>query len=175
MIRPWRVGSKGLNERQGGSRRLPEDSALCGCDSGASAGCLPFPANGPISKQARPSSRKACKGGCGLSHPRGKGDIFIRENGAIRLAGSVEAGALVGELAMIANIPYSLSILATEDVSTARIDAGTVHAGGARISGVRQRAYMPRSPSKLSTATMEIMGTKSIFDKAGSFSRRPLQ
>lgn len=105
---------------------------------------------------------------------RGKGDIFIRENGAIRLAGSVEAGAFVGELAMIANIPYSLSILATEDVSTARITRELFMRVVREFPefGARVHAALAK---KLSTATTEIMGTKSIFDKAGSFSRRPLQ
>jgi CRP-like cAMP-binding protein len=105
---------------------------------------------------------------------RGKGDILIRENGQTRHLGTVEAGAFVGELAMIANIPYAVSIIATESVTAARIPRSLFMRVVSEFPefGVRVHAALAK---KLSNATTELMGTKSIFDKAYAFSRRPFQ
>jgi CRP-like cAMP-binding protein len=103
----------------------------------------------------------------------GRAEIFVRENGETRRIGAADAGAFLGELAMIANIPYSVTVIAAEPVNTARIPRSLFMrvVGEFPEFGARVHAALAK---KLSTAASEIMGTKSIFDKAGSFSRRPV-
>jgi CRP-like cAMP-binding protein len=112
------------------------------------------------------------QGGAAYLILSGSGEVSLRESGDIRTIGTVEPGAFIGELAMIANIPYSVSIVATERVTAARVPRSLFMRVVSEFPefGTRVHAALAR---KLSEATGEFLGTKSIFDKASPFSRRP--
>lgn len=116
---------------------------------------------------------QGAQGGAAYLLLSGKAQIFIKENGETRAVGVAEAGAFLGELAMIANIPYSISVIALEPVSAARITRSLFMRVVTEFPefGARVHAALAK---KLNSATTELLGTKSIFDKANPFSRRPV-
>src|SRR5262245_7233723 len=85
----------------------------------------------------------------------GGGEISIRESGDIRPIGTIEPGAFIGELAMIANIPYAVSIIATENVIAAKVPRSLFMrvVGEFPEFGTRVHAALAK---KLSQATSEL-------------------
>lgn len=104
----------------------------------------------------------------------GKAEVQIKENGETRSVGIIEPGAFVGELAMIADLPYSLSIIARENVSAARVPRSLFMRVISEFPEFGARVHAALA-AKLSHSTSELLGTKPIFDKANPFSRRPFQ
>jgi len=104
----------------------------------------------------------------------GVADILFNEEGSLRPGGRVEPGAFLGELAMIADIPYSVTIVAREDVSTARIPRTLFMRVVKEFPEFGSRVHAALA-QKLSITTQEMMATKQVFDRSSWFSRGPIQ
>jgi CRP-like cAMP-binding protein len=93
------------------------------------------------------------------------------ENKKKTLATMVEAGAFVGELGMIAGLPYSVSVTAETPLSAARVRRDLFMRVVAEFPefGAQVHAALAR---KLDASMGELREVKSAFDKARSFARR---
>jgi CRP-like cAMP-binding protein len=87
------------------------------------------------------------------------------------LAGEAEPGALLGEVAMIGQVPYSITAIAASEVAAARIDRPLF----LRVAeaypefGVTVFRAMAR---KLEASLKDLNGVRQLLDHARSFSRR---
>jgi putative ABC transport system ATP-binding protein len=93
------------------------------------------------------------------------------ERGKTTRIATVEAGAFVGELGMIAGLPYSVSVTAETDVSAARVRRDLFMRVVAEFPefGAQVHAALSR---KLDASVAELRVVKSAFDKARSFGGR---
>jgi putative ABC transport system ATP-binding protein len=101
----------------------------------------------------------------------GTAKVERRENGKTVLATIVEAGAFVGELGMIAGLPYSVSVVAQTPVSAARVRRDLFMRVVSEFPefGAQVHAALAR---KLDASLGELKVVKSAFDNAKSFARR---
>ena len=109
--------------------------------------------------------RQGNKGAAAFLILSGEARISTAEEGPLGTAGP---GALLGEVAMIGDRPYSISATAVEEVQTARIDrdlfmrvAREFPEFGTAVFGVLAR--------KLETAMDELESTREHFERARSF------
>jgi CRP-like cAMP-binding protein len=121
----------------------------------------------------QPIITQGTRGGAAYLILRGRANILIKQNGETTITGRVEPGAFVGELAMIADLPYSISIVATEPVSAARIPRSLFMRVVSEFPefGTKVHAALAK---KLSETTNDLLNAKSSFDRASPFSRRPV-
>jgi CRP-like cAMP-binding protein len=101
----------------------------------------------------------------------GTAKVERTENGKTTLASSVEAGAFVGELGMIAGLPYSVSVTAQTPLSAARVRRDLFMRVVSEFPefGAQVHAALAR---KLDASLSELTVVKSAFDNAKSFARR---
>jgi CRP-like cAMP-binding protein len=105
---------------------------------------------------------------------KGHADVMVRDSDETHPVGRVEPGAFVGELAMIADLPYSVSVIARDAVATARIPRALFMrvAGEFPEFGSRVHAALAR---RLSGTTTELLAARALFDRASSFVNRPVK
>jgi CRP/FNR family transcriptional regulator, cyclic AMP receptor protein len=101
----------------------------------------------------------------------GTARVDRQEKGKATLVTTVEAGAFVGELGMIAGLPYSVSVTAQTQIGAARVRRDLFMRVVSEFPefGARVHAALAR---KLDASIGELNAVKTAFDKARSFANR---
>ena len=102
---------------------------------------------------------------------RGAADVLLTEAGVSRAIARVEPGSFIGELGMIAMLPYAVTVAATSDVSVARVSRSLFMRVVEEFPdfGVKVMAVLSR---KLAGSVSELKAVQPGFDQARPFSRR---
>lgn len=112
--------------------------------------------------------RQGQKGDAAYLILSGTAKIERTENGKNTSTAAVEAGALVGELGMIAGLPYSVTVSAQSSLSAARVRRELFMRVVSEFPefGAQVHAALAR---KLDASLGELKIVKAVFDKARSF------
>jgi CRP-like cAMP-binding protein len=108
--------------------------------------------------------------GAGYLVLHGQGEVLKPGSGALMHAALVEAGAFLGELAMIANLPVSITVRAHTPMRALRIDhdmflrvCGEFPDFGAKV--------LAALTSRLDTSLEDLRQAQACFDRARPFTR----
>ena len=102
---------------------------------------------------------------------KGRAEVLTSAGGKTRPVAAVEAGAFIGELAMIAGLSYSITAVATSAVITARVPRSLFMRVAEEFPefGARVFAAMAR---KLDGSVNDLLSVQRAFDEARSFAKR---
>lgn len=100
----------------------------------------------------------------------GKGEALKPQDGEIERLAAVEAGAFLAELAMVADLPVTITVKATEPMRALKIghDLFRRVCGEFPDVGVKVMAALTR---KLDTSLEELLAVRDYFDRARPFIR----
>lgn len=107
------------------------------------------------------------KGAAAFLILQGKAEASVEEEGDTRPVASLDPGSFVGELAMIADLPYSLSVTASEKVTAARIPRELFMRVASEFPefGVKVQAALS---NKLDASVSELRQVQALFDQQSS-------
>ena len=102
---------------------------------------------------------------------KGAAEVAVSAGGKTRPVAAVEPGAFIGELAMIAGLPYSITAVAVSAVSAARVSRTLFMRVAEEFPdfGVKVFAALSR---KLEGSINDFAAVQRNFDEARPFSRR---
>jgi CRP-like cAMP-binding protein len=101
----------------------------------------------------------------------GTAKVERNEKGKAEFVATAESGAFVGELGMIAGLPYSVTVTAQTPVSAARVRRDLFMRVVSEFPEFGSQVYAALA-RKLDASIGELKIVKTAFDKARSFGRR---
>ena len=115
--------------------------------------------------------RQGKKGEAGFLILRGTAEVQASGRDGIESIATIEPGAFVGELGMIAAVPYSISVIATGKVSVARVTRELFMRVVREFPDFGARVHATLA-AKLEGTVADLKSVKGVFDQAAGFSRR---
>ena len=115
--------------------------------------------------------KQGAKGDAAYLILKGRAEVVTTTAGRTRPVAAVEAGSFIGELAMIAGLPYSITAIAVISVTAARVPRGLFMRVAEEFPefGAKVFAAMAR---KLDGSVNDLMTVKRAFDEARPFAKR---
>lgn len=112
--------------------------------------------------------RQGEKGGAAFLILQGNAEASITEEEATRIVAELTAGSFVGELAMIADLPYSLSVIALEKIYAVRIPRSLFMRVAAEFPEFGAKVHAALS-GKLDVSVSELQKVRALFDRPASW------
>ena len=125
---------------------------------------LEFASGEAILRQGKP-------GDAGFLLLRGTAEVQSATPRGMEVIATIEPGAFVGELGMIAAVPYSISVIATGKVSAARVSRELFMRVVREFPDFGARVHATLA-AKLEGTVADLRSVKGVFDQAAGFSRR---
>ena len=115
--------------------------------------------------------KQGSKGDAAYLILKGRAEVIATTAGKQRPVAAVEAGSFIGELAMIAGLPYSISAIAATPVVAARVPRALFMRVAEEFPefGAKVFAAMAR---KLDGSVNDLLTVQRAFDEARSFAKR---
>jgi CRP/FNR family transcriptional regulator, cyclic AMP receptor protein len=115
--------------------------------------------------------KQGSKGDAAYLILKGRAEVVVTSGGATRPVAAVESGAFIGELAMIAGLPYSITAVAAAAVTAARVPRSLFMRVAEEFPdfGAKVFAAMAR---KLDGSVNDLLSVQRAFDEARSFAKR---
>ena len=111
------------------------------------------------------------KGGCAFLVLSGRAEIRITARASPAAIGHADPGALLGEVAMIGKVPYSVTAIALEPAVTARIDR-KLFLRVAEAYPDFAAAVFKALAGRLEGSLQDLNAVQGLFDSARPFTRR---
>ena len=115
--------------------------------------------------------RQGKKGEAGFLILRGTAEVQAAGPQGTETIATLEPGAFVGELGMIAAVPYAVSVIATGKVSAARVSRELFMRVASEFPDFGARVHATLA-AKLEGTVADLRSVKSKFDQAATFARR---
>lgn len=115
--------------------------------------------------------RQGARGGAAYLVLQGMADAHAMEGETARAIARLEPGSFAGELAMIAGLPYSVTVTAASRLVTARISRELFLRVATEFPGFAAKVQRALA-RKLDSSVSDLKGVKSLFDAARPFSQR---
>jgi len=111
--------------------------------------------------------RQGEKGAAAFLILQGKAEARVEEEGETRHVATLDPGYFVGEVAMIADLPYSLSVVALENVHAVKIPRNLFMRVASEFPEFGAKVHAALS-GKLNVSVSELRKVQSLFDQPSS-------
>jgi CRP-like cAMP-binding protein len=111
--------------------------------------------------------RQGEKGAAAFLILQGKAEANVEEEGETRQVANLDPGSFVGEMAMIADLPYSLSVIALEKIYAVRIPRSLFMRVASEFPEFTARVHAALS-NKLGMSVAELTKVRALFDQPPS-------